>query len=122
MAGRSRSRDVHARVLSAGLIALAVVGCGGSTGSASPVAPSSRPSSPAVSASANASLQIREFAVPAGSHPHDVAPAADGGVWFTAQSAGKLGHLDPSSGKVREIALGAGSAPHGVITGPDGAA
>jgi virginiamycin B lyase len=64
---------------------------------------------------------VQEFSVPAGSRPHDVAPAIDGGVWFTAQGAGYLGWLDPSSGDVRQIPLGAGSAPHGVIVGPDGA-
>jgi virginiamycin B lyase len=62
------------------------------------------------------------FAVPAGSHPHDVAPAVDGGVWYTAQGSGELGWLDPENGDAREIALGPGSAPHGVIVGPDGAA
>jgi virginiamycin B lyase len=67
-------------------------------------------------------LQVREFGVPGGSHPHDVAPAADGGVWYTGQRKGVLGHLDPATGDIREIPLGAGSAPHGVITGPDGAA
>jgi virginiamycin B lyase len=51
-----------------------------------------------------------------------VAPAPDGGVWYTAQGAGKLGWLDPSNGRVKEIPLGQGSAPHGVIAGPDGAA
>ena len=56
----------------------------------------------------------------AGSHPHDVAPAPDGGVWYTGQHDGTLGHLDPATGDVRTIPLGAGSAPHGVITGPDG--
>jgi virginiamycin B lyase len=60
--------------------------------------------------------------VPSGSHPHDVAPAADWGVWYTGQHVGTLGHLDPSTGTIREIPLGAGSAPHGVIVGPDGAA
>jgi virginiamycin B lyase len=69
-----------------------------------------------------AAVTIREFTVPAGSHPHDVAPATDGTVWYTAQAAGKLGRLDPSTGQVREVPLGAGSAPHGVIVGPDGAA
>ena len=63
----------------------------------------------------------QEYSVPAGSHPHDVAPAADGGVWFTAQSAGYLGWLDPATGDVRQIPLGDHSAPHGVIVGPDGA-
>jgi virginiamycin B lyase len=70
---------------------------------------------------AAAAPRIREFRVPAGSHPHDVAPAADGGVWFTAQASGHLGRLDPRTGRTRRVALGAGSAPHGVIVGPDGA-
>jgi len=61
------------------------------------------------------------FPVPAGSAPHDVAPAADGGVWYTAQRSGELGWLDPDTGEVREVALGPGSSPHGVIVGPDGA-
>jgi virginiamycin B lyase len=50
-----------------------------------------------------------------------VAPAPDGGVWYTAQAAGALGRLDPETGETRHIPLGAGSAPHGVIVGPDGA-
>ena len=53
---------------------------------------------------------------------HDLAPAPDGGVWFTAQRAGQLGWFDPGSGKTDWVALGSGSAPHGVIQGPDGAA
>jgi virginiamycin B lyase len=65
--------------------------------------------------------ELSVYDVPAGSHPHDVAPAADGGVWYTAQATGRLGWLDPASGETREVPLGAGSAPHGVIVGPDGA-
>ena len=42
-------------------------------------------------------------------------------VYYTAQRTGKLGILDPKTGKYEEIALGARSAPHGVIVGPDGA-
>jgi virginiamycin B lyase len=63
------------------------------------------------------------FDVARGSHPHDVAaaPAPGGPVYYTAQSTGKLGILDPKSGKFEEVALGSGSAPHGVIVGPDGA-
>src|SRR6186713_2455503 len=64
---------------------------------------------------------LQEFAVPSGSRPHDVAPAPDGTVWYTAQGSGKLGRLEPSTGKIHSIALGQGSAPHGVIVGPDGA-
>ena len=67
-------------------------------------------------------LQVTEYPVPAGSHPHDVAPAPDGTVWYTAQATGKLGRLDPKTGGTTEIPLGEGSAPHGVIVGPDGAA
>jgi virginiamycin B lyase len=62
------------------------------------------------------------YAVPAGSRPHDVAPAADGTVWYTAQGTGELGRLDPATGDTHRVALGPGSAPHGVIVGPDGAA
>jgi virginiamycin B lyase len=66
--------------------------------------------------------EIRYYPVPRGAHPHDVAPAPDGTVWYTAQARGSLGRLDPVTGKVEQVPLGRGSAPHGVITGPDGAA
>ncbi|MGH2664024.1 MAG: hypothetical protein ACRDH8_14740 [Actinomycetota bacterium] len=56
-----------------------------------------------------------------GSRPHDVAPASDGGVWYTAQGSGELGRLHPPTGRTRHIPLGEGSAPHGVIVGPDNA-
>jgi virginiamycin B lyase len=65
---------------------------------------------------------VRYFPVPDGDGPHDVAPAPDGTVWYTAQRAGALGRLDPTTGKVEHIALGRRSAPHGVVVGPDGAA
>jgi virginiamycin B lyase len=63
------------------------------------------------------------FDVSKGSHPHDVAAAPGSGapVYYTAQRTGKLGILDPKTGKYEEIALGPRSAPHGVIVGPDGA-
>jgi virginiamycin B lyase len=67
-------------------------------------------------------VTLREYRVFEGAGPHDVAPADDGPVWFTAQAAGELGRLDPHTGRVRRIRLGSGSAPHGVIVGPDGAA
>lgn len=74
-------------------------------------------------ASAQAELaMIQEYPVPAGSHPHDVAPAPDGTVWYTAQATGELGRLDPKTGETHHIALGPNSAPHGVIIGPDEAA
>src|SRR5262245_6886483 len=73
-------------------------------------------------APATAGLRVREYPVPAGSHPHDVAPAPDGTVWYTAQHNGELGRLDPATGKTTQVPLGDGSSPHGVIVGPDGQA
>jgi streptogramin lyase len=79
----------------------------------------SRPAATAAEA-APAGLRVQEYPVPAGSRPHDVAPAADGrSVWYTAQGSGQLGLLDPATGESRLIPLGDGSAPHGVIVGPD---
>ncbi len=69
---------------------------------------------------AAAAAEVRVYEVPAGAHPHDVAPAPDGAVWYTAQHHGALGILDPATGAVREVALGSGSRPHGVIQGPAG--
>jgi virginiamycin B lyase len=65
---------------------------------------------------------MHDYKLPEGTGPHDVAPAPDGGVWFTAQPQGALGRLDPATGKIETISLGEGSAPHGVIVGADGAA
>jgi len=58
-----------------------------------------------------------------GAYPHDVAAtaAAGGVVYYTAQTTGKLGILDPATSKLEEIPLGKNSAPHGVVIGPDGA-
>lgn len=69
-----------------------------------------------------AAAEVRYYAVPDGARPHDVAPAPDGTVWYTAQRQGALGRLDPATGTVEQIPLGDGSAPHGVIVGPDDAA
>jgi virginiamycin B lyase len=66
--------------------------------------------------------EVQYFPVQAGDHPHDVAPAPDGPVWYTGQHKGVLGRLDPKTGSVERIPLGDGSRPHGVIVGPDGAA
>ncbi|MEJ3746171.1 lyase [Actinomycetes bacterium KLBMP 9797] len=84
------------------------------------IAASERPAT--ATSATSAALDVQTFAVPAGAGPHDVAPAVDGGVWFTAQGAGYLGHLNPGTGQVTRVPLGAGSRPHGVIVGGDGAA
>lgn len=65
-------------------------------------------------------LTIESFPVPDGSRPHDVAPAADGGVWYTAQGSGELGWLNPETGETRHTPLGPGSRPHGVIVDETG--
>lgn len=65
---------------------------------------------------------VAYYPVPNGAHPHDVAPAPDGKVWYTAQHQGALGLLDPLTGKTVHVPLGPNSAPHGVIVGPDLAA
>jgi virginiamycin B lyase len=69
-----------------------------------------------------AELTLESFPVPGGSGPHDVSPAADGGVWYTAQDIGELGWLDPATGETRHTDLGPGSAPHGVIIDDAGTA
>lgn len=97
-------------VLSAGLWG----GCGGDSNKTVAGADGDQPSEPFVPV-------LEEFAVPAGARPHDVAPAPDGGVWYTAQRQEALGYLDPGTGATRHIHLGDGAAPHGVIVGPDGA-
>jgi virginiamycin B lyase len=69
-----------------------------------------------------ASMQSWPLTTPRPTGIHDLAPAPDGGVWFTAQRSGHLGWFDPKTGRSELVALGAGSAPHGVIQGPDRAA
>jgi virginiamycin B lyase len=123
-------------------LAVAVWACGPTGGSSAPsptvpsaaptlLAPVPSPMDPSTDGSAEPSAAaasvppapraVREYDLPAGTHPHDVFPADDGGVWYTGQNVGTLGHLDPATGAVEEIPLGVGSRPHGVIVGPDGA-
>jgi virginiamycin B lyase len=69
-----------------------------------------------------ATMQSWPLGTPSRTGIHDVAPASDGGVWFSAQRSGHLGWFDPRSGRTELVALGGGSSPHGVIQGPDKAA
>jgi virginiamycin B lyase len=104
-----------------GLLVVSLVATGCASGEAPAArAPSAPESSASPSSTSAATPSLAEFPVPALSGPHDVAPAVDGGVWFTAQAAGYLGHLDPRDGRVSQIPLGAGSRPHGVITAGEG--
>ena len=115
------------------ILSATLVGCAGASPqtmeptlviSTSPAqAPTSSPE-PEVQTEATGSAEtarIQEYPVPPGTHPHDVAPAPDGSVWYTAQITGALGKLDPATAETRHIPLGSGSSPHGVIVGPDGA-
>jgi virginiamycin B lyase len=69
-----------------------------------------------------ARLQSWPLGTPRPTGIHDVAPAPDGGVWFTAQRSGQLGWFDPATGRTELQTLGPRSSPHGVIQGPDRAA
>src|SRR3546814_17632546 len=62
---------------------------------------------PVVATTAAAEVTRQVYSVPAGSHPHDVAPdpAPGGPVWYTAQHQGALGRLDPQTGKPLTIPL-----------------
>lgn len=73
-------------------------------------------------AQAAGALQSWPLRTPGPTGIHDVAPAPDGGVWFTAQRSGHLGWFDPGSGRTELVKLPGRSSPHGVIQGPDGAA
>ena len=102
--------------------AVAAGACSGGDGGPGPgAAPTTTSTTSTAPADAAGDVRLEEYDVPAGSRPHDVAVAADGRVWYTAQGSGELGRLDPATGEVEEVALGAGSRPHGVILGPDGA-
>ena len=74
------------------LVAVALTACSGGdreTTSARRAPATSTASTPATTPA----RQLQEYDVPAGSHPHDVAVANDGNVWYTAQATGKLGRL-----------------------------
>jgi streptogramin lyase len=95
----------------AGLTAVVMVlgGCGDAADRSAPDPPSStRPAPEPAPAVADAAVRLTEYPVPGSSHPHDVAPAADGTVWYTAQATGRLGRLDPKTGRTEETRWGVG--------------
>lgn len=62
---------------------------------------------------------ITEFPIPtASSEPEDIASGSDGRLWFTEKATGKVGRLDPATGKVTEYP--AGVRPLRITAGPDG--
>ncbi len=70
----------------------------------------------------NATIAIREWDVPTpNSRPHDPAVAPDGSLWYTGQTANKLGRFDPKSGQFKEFPLKTpDSGPHGLAADQDG--
>lgn len=123
MEARSLASGVMARERTRWALPLAwlvLFSCAGST-SSTPKGVATSSSSALAGATDPVRSAPEEFPVPGGSGPHDVAPAPDGAIWYTAQRSGGLGRLDPATGETSEVPLGPGSAPHGVIVGPDGA-
>jgi anti-sigma-K factor RskA len=59
------------------------------------IPPSGEVAMSTVGGAPHAKMAMQTFPVLAAAGAHDVYPAPDGAVWFTAQSAGKLGRLDP---------------------------
>ena len=126
--------SLRRRVLGCALVAAtAATGCGADSPQGAPSSPaptstasstttSDPPRPPTTPSPTPTAYELAAFAVTGGSRPHDVAPAVDGGIWFTGQRAGFLGHFNPATQSVSEVPLGRGSTPHGVIVGPDGAA
>jgi virginiamycin B lyase len=65
--------------------------------------------------------KIREFAIAqAGSYPENLAPGADGKLWFAEMQAGNVGNIDPKTGQFGPIVvLPSGSIPIGSAQGPN---
>jgi len=71
-----------------------------------------------------AQVSVQEYPLPPRITAHDVwaDPAPGGPVWFSGQTSGNAGRLDPKTGRVELIPLGPGSSPHGVTLDRDGSA
>ena len=64
-----------------------------------------------------ATMAFREYALPdASSRPRRIAVTGDGGVWYSDYARGRIGRLDPQSGRVTEYASpgGAGAQPYAI--------
>jgi virginiamycin B lyase len=69
-----------------------------------------------------ADVSFKEWTTPTpGSRPHDPLAALDGTIWYTAQMANALGHVDPVTGRITEYRLDTPmSGPHGLVADRDG--
>ena len=68
-------------------------------------------------------LEIVEYALPAGARPRRIAVSPDDVIWYTDYARGFLGRLDPRTGDVTEFASPGGrtSRPYGMTSTSDGA-
>jgi len=68
-------------------------------------------------------LEIVEYALPAGARPRRIAVTPDDMIWYTDYARGFLGRLDPRTGDVTEFASPGGrtSQPYGMTSTSDGA-
>ena len=62
-------------------------------------------------------VEFKSWPVPTpGSRPHDPLATPDGMIWWSGQSANKLGRLDPKTGEMKEFELKSPLAgPHGLV-------
>jgi virginiamycin B lyase len=81
-----------------------------------------KPKPAAVLIPGDAKVVIKEWKVPTpGSRPHDPLAAHDGSIWYTGQTANKIGRLDPKTGEFKEYPITVPlSAPHGLTEDSDG--
>ena len=64
---------------------------------------------------------ITEFTLPTGYSANFLTTGPDGNIWFTDNSAGKIGTINPTTGAIAEYPVPyTGSKPGGITTGPDG--
>ncbi len=68
-------------------------------------------------------LEVAEYALPAGARPRRIAVTRDDVIWYTDYERGFLGRVDPRTGAVTEFASPGGrtSRPYGMTNTSDGA-
>ncbi len=76
-----------------------------------------KPKPKAVVIAGPARVEFKSWVVPTpGSRPHDPLATPDGKIWWTGQSANKLGRVDPRTGEMEEFPLKSPLAgPHGLV-------
>ncbi|HEX8513852.1 MAG TPA: hypothetical protein VF688_12185 [Allosphingosinicella sp.] len=65
--------------------------------------------------------QVSDWPLPAGTRPHGLGIGPDGAIWYTGKKSGRIGRVDPATGRVAEWPLAdPSSTPIYVKAGPDG--